>query len=89
MRKEVIGDCELYLGDCLEIMPTLGKVDAVVTDPPYGMCFVSGRRKLETKHIPIQNDENTDFLKMVCDLPVTHSKYIFCRWENLSDVPPP
>ena len=32
-----IGDCTLYLGDCLEILPTLGKVDAVVTDPPYGM----------------------------------------------------
>ena len=26
----------LYLGDCREILPTLGKVDAVVTDPPYG-----------------------------------------------------
>lgn len=36
-RKEVIGDCELYLGDCLEVMPQLGKVDAVVTDPPYGV----------------------------------------------------
>lgn len=35
-RKEVIGDCTLYLGDCMEIMPTLGNVDAVVTDPPYG-----------------------------------------------------
>lgn len=34
-RKEVIGDCTLYLGDCLDVMPTLGKVDAVVTDPPY------------------------------------------------------
>ena len=34
---EVIGDCELYQGDCLEIMPHLGKVDAVVTDPPYGI----------------------------------------------------
>ncbi len=37
MKREVIGDCTLYLGDCLEIMPTLGKVDAVATDPPYGM----------------------------------------------------
>lgn len=36
-RVEVIGQCELYLGDCMEIMPTLGKVDAVVTDPPYGI----------------------------------------------------
>lgn len=36
MTKPVqIGDCTLYLGDCLEILPTLGKVDAVVTDPPY------------------------------------------------------
>lgn len=34
-RKEIIGDCTLYLGDCLEILPLLGKVDAVVTDPPY------------------------------------------------------
>jgi DNA modification methylase len=37
MRKEVIGDCELYLGDCREILPTLGPLDAVVTDPPYGV----------------------------------------------------
>ena len=32
-----IGDATLYCGDCLEIMPTLGKVDAVLTDPPYGI----------------------------------------------------
>jgi len=32
---ETIGDAVLYLGDCREILPTLGKVDAVVTDPPY------------------------------------------------------
>lgn len=34
-RIERIGDCTLYLGDCLDIMPTLDPVDAVVTDPPY------------------------------------------------------
>ena len=38
MREPVvIGDCTLYLGDCREILPTLGKVDACVTDPPYGI----------------------------------------------------
>jgi len=36
-RVEQIGDATLYLGDCREILPTLGKVDAVVTDPPYGI----------------------------------------------------
>lgn len=35
MLTRQIGDCTLYQGDCLEILPTLGKVDAVVTDPPY------------------------------------------------------
>lgn len=37
-RKEVmIGDCRLILGDCREVLPLLPKVDAVVTDPPYGV----------------------------------------------------
>lgn len=33
----IIGDATLYCGDCLDILPTLPKVDAVVTDPPYGI----------------------------------------------------
>ena len=37
MNQVTIGRAQLYLGDCLEILPTLGKVDAVVTDPPYGI----------------------------------------------------
>ena len=32
-----IGNATLYLGDCLEILPMLPKVDAVITDPPYGV----------------------------------------------------
>jgi site-specific DNA-methyltransferase (adenine-specific) len=31
----VIGNATLYHGDCLEILPMLPRVDAVVTDPPY------------------------------------------------------
>jgi DNA modification methylase len=37
MRKEVIGNATLYLGDCREVIPTLSPVDAVLTDPPYGI----------------------------------------------------
>ncbi len=36
-REERIGDARLILGDCREVLPMLGRVDAVVTDPPYGV----------------------------------------------------
>jgi site-specific DNA-methyltransferase (adenine-specific) len=35
MRVEHIGNATLYLGDCMDVLPTLPKVDAVITDPPY------------------------------------------------------
>lgn len=38
MRVEHLAEgVMLYLGDCREILPGLGRVDAVVTDPPYGI----------------------------------------------------
>ena len=39
----------LYLGDCREILPTLGKVDAVVTDPPYGINK-DGQKRIKGGH---------------------------------------
>jgi len=37
--KIQIGNATLYLGDCADILPTLGQFDAVVTDPPYGIDY--------------------------------------------------
>lgn len=34
-RREVIGDATLYLGRCEDVLPTLSRIDAMVTDPPY------------------------------------------------------
>ena len=43
VRKEVLAEgVTLILGDCLEVLPTLGRFDAVVTDPPYGIAHKSG-----------------------------------------------
>ncbi|MEI2688125.1 MAG: hypothetical protein V9G14_19220 [Cypionkella sp.] len=41
IREERIGNQRLLLGDCLAVMPTLGRFDAVVTDPPYGIGISS------------------------------------------------
>ena len=35
-EREQIGACTVYRGDAREVLLTLGRVDAVVTDPPYG-----------------------------------------------------
>ena len=43
-REERIGGQRLILGDCLDVMPTLGRVDAVVTDPPYGINITKSNR---------------------------------------------
>ena len=43
MRTEVIGDCTLYLGDCVEALTAgVGMFGCVLTDPPYGVCYSSG-----------------------------------------------
>ena len=33
----VIGDATLILGDCRDVLPSIWKVDATITDPPYGI----------------------------------------------------
>lgn len=50
MHCETIGNARLYLADCLEVLPTLQGVDALVTDPPYNSGgMVRGDRTQTTK----------------------------------------
>ena len=58
----IIGNATLYLGDCLEILPTLPKVDAVITDPPYssgGMVrsdrMMSTRAKYQSSQVEVEH----------------------------------
>ena len=44
MIPVIIGDCQLWLGDCRDILPTLPKVDCVLTDPPYGIGADKGKK---------------------------------------------
>ena len=42
IREVTIGPCRLIQGDCLEVLPLIGKVDAVITDPPYEITATGG-----------------------------------------------
>jgi DNA modification methylase len=89
-QEVVIGNARLILGDAMEILPTLGKVDAVITDPPYGMSFQSNFRLV--KHLAIANDDTPD---LACEVvrwaiaSASHSVYAFGRWDNCTDYPKP
>ena len=89
VRVETIGDCTLYLGDAREVLPGLGSVAAVVTDPPYGMEFRSNHRTVAPKFHAISNDDTIDALVWATGIEASHSKYVFCRWDNLPAVPKP
>lgn len=84
MRVEQIGDATLYLGDCRDVYSTLGVIDSVLTDPPYGMNFKSNHR--EIAHDAIRNDADGTLLRYAADIPVTHSRYVFGRWDNMFDL---
>jgi site-specific DNA-methyltransferase (adenine-specific)/modification methylase len=67
----IIGNATLYLGDALEIAPTLGDLDAVVADPPYGYAYkpnrngsvnnLSFKRNFGPEDILIGDTGNMDF----------------------------
>lgn len=82
------GGITIYHGDCREILPALGMVDLVCTDPPYGMSFQSNYRK--EKHLKIANDDKLPIdLIRAAIAKATRASYVFCRWDNLADMPKP
>jgi site-specific DNA-methyltransferase (adenine-specific) len=48
-RREQIGDCTLYQGDCLDLVPLLPVVHAVVSDPPYEAHMHAAKRGVKVK----------------------------------------
>lgn len=70
----VIGNATLYLGDCREILPTLPKVDAVITDPPYGIGF-----KYES-HIDSAADYPEFITKRISASRTLCNEGAFCAW---------
>jgi site-specific DNA-methyltransferase (adenine-specific) len=82
-RKEVIGNAELWLGDCREVLPTLPKVDAVITDIPYGKVNrdSNGLRSLDKGAADIETCSLEDVLAL---LQLGESVYCWCGTEQVS-----
>ena len=79
---------DIYLGDSNDIMPLLDQVDLLVTDPPYGMNFQSNHRAVQHDKIHGDNELPVETIKFALAM-ANRAGYVFCRWDNLSQMPPP
>lgn len=90
-RVERIGDATLYLGDCRDVLPALGKVDAVVTDPPYEFeaegagIFRTNRHCMDAVLAAGLSDgfDHTIIRRKLCD-----SAVVFCHNDQLDRIVP-
>jgi site-specific DNA-methyltransferase (adenine-specific) len=92
----IIGDATLYLGDCMDILPTLPKVDAVITDPPYGISRAGQQEtftknaKHKRKHFDDLGWDNGRPSKEVFDLLLSiGNKSLFWGGNYFADMLPP
>lgn len=88
MRVEQIGDATLYLGDCMEVLPTLPKVDAVITDPPYGIGITKSNRLAVSRGMGgLSWDDSTPPQELI-DLLVSMAGHAVIWGGNYFNLPP-
>jgi len=82
----------IYHGDCRDVAPTIApaSIDLLLTDPPYGMAFVSG---WAANKQPVKGDGVRQGIRVVRSaLNELHHTFgsemhalIFCHWESWPD----
>jgi DNA modification methylase len=78
-----IGDARLALGDCREILPTLGKVDAVVTDPPYGISMAARGTIGSSNNAPVKDYGKRDWDEYPPDSGLIEQMLQSSTWQIL------
>lgn len=90
-EKVTIGDCELWHGDCREVLPQLGEFDLILTDPPYGIGASAGtgkygRRKVEAgRDLAWDNETPPQWLML---LMLEKAEHLIVFGGNYFNLPP-
>ena len=82
-RKEIIGNAELWLGDCLEVMQALEPVDHIICDPPYEAALHNARShlsKLRKDGCPEMQEINFTAIDEIRDAYVSASVPLCNGW---------
>lgn len=91
IRKEVFGGAVLYLGDCNDILPRLGRVDVWCSDPPYKFnTSGGGKMRAERKCLEeiIENELDQGFDLRIINPLLYRSVVVFCHNEQIHNVSP-
>jgi site-specific DNA-methyltransferase (adenine-specific) len=86
-QKKQIGDATIYLADAFALMPELGDVDSIITDPPYNAKTHSGARSvnsLAVSQIDFESLSEAQFIEF-CGNAVTQAKrwvVMSCAWQH-------
>jgi DNA modification methylase len=78
----------LYLGDCREIVPTLGTFDACVTDPPYGIDITKSNRIAVSRGMGGGDWDSAPIDKQTVAMVVNSAKSAIVWGGNYFDLPP-
>lgn len=85
-RVETIGDATLYLGDCREVLPTIGRVDAVITSPPYAQQRDYGKKILDWRALMTPICRVSDNAQILVNLGLVHRDgQVFEYWNEFKD----
>ncbi|MFN3827800.1 MAG: DNA-methyltransferase [Micavibrio sp.] len=90
-RKEIIGDCTLYLGQCEDILPSIGRVDILCMDPPYEFRAVGGgafRKDRQCMDDIIENGLDQGFDIQIINGLLYRSVVVFCHNDQLHKILP-
>ena len=89
MRIKQIGDCTLYLADCLDVMKDMAdnSVDCVVTDPPYGLGdkWQGGKIQWPLHHGKMEWDAEVSTERVLASIQISNSAIIW--GGHLYDLP--
>ncbi len=86
-----IGDCVLHRGDAFLLMPTLGEVDCIITDPPYNAKTHKGARSaksLDASRIDFESLTGEQFVEF-CGNAVSQARrwvVLSCAWQHAAEL---
>jgi len=72
---------QLYCADCMDVLPHLSGVDAVVTDPPYGLGEAAGKNKSRTKAAVAKDYGNDEWDNEPCSSEQIAAMLDCSRWQ--------